>query len=94
MRRAARTDQNHSQIVAALRALGWLVKSTAAVGDGFPDLVIAKQGRVLLLEVKDGAKVASRRQLTLAERRVREEFWHQARVNIFLVETVADVEAL
>lgn len=66
--RAARVDRNHGEIVKAARKLGCLVWSTAAVGKGFPDLVIClpkRLGRrVVLCEVKDGTKPPSARKLT------------------------------
>lgn len=66
MRRAAKTDRNHQEVVAALRAHRCDVLSIAAVGDGCPDLLVwspwARSHE--LLEVKDGAKSPSRRKLT------------------------------
>lgn len=64
MRRAAKTDANHGEIVAALRKIGCKVQSLAAVGGGVPDLLVMKGYRLYLLEVKDGAKVPSARKLT------------------------------
>lgn len=64
MRRAAKIDANQPQIVAALRKLGATVQSLSAVGDGVPDLLVGFQGRTLLLEVKDGSRPKSERQLT------------------------------
>lgn len=49
---AGRTDQNHKEIVAALRQAGVLVASLASVGSGCPDLLCCYQGSVTLLEVK------------------------------------------
>lgn len=63
-RRAARTDANQTAIVQALRKAGALVHSTAQVGSGFPDIVVAHRKRVWLLEIKDGAKVKSAQKLT------------------------------
>jgi hypothetical protein len=76
VRRAARTDSNHAAVVKALRAAGCLVQSLAAVGDGVPDLLVASPfTRALhLLEVKDGAKSASRRKLTPDEERFVKEW--------------------
>jgi len=62
--RAARVDQNHDQIVTALRAAGATVQSLAGVGKGVPDLLVGYQGKTLLMEVKDGFKSPSRRLLT------------------------------
>ena len=64
VRRRARVDANHAEIRSALRAAHWVVVDTAGVGSGFPDLLIAKRGRLLLVEIKDGAKVKSKQQLT------------------------------
>jgi hypothetical protein len=54
MRRAARIDGQHRAIVAALRAAGASVRSTAALGKGFPDLIVARpyDHTTFLLEIK------------------------------------------
>ena len=62
--RAARVDANHVQVVEALRAAGATVQSLAGVGKGVPDLLVGHQGHTLLMEVKDGHKSPSKRQLT------------------------------
>lgn len=64
MRRAAKTDANQAEIVAALRAAGASVQSLAAVGKGVPDLLVSIRGVNLLMEVKDGSRPPSERQLT------------------------------
>ena len=64
MKRAARTDKNHTQIVSVLRRLGFSVLSLAAVGKGCPDILCAKRGANYLLEIKDGTKPPSARRLT------------------------------
>lgn len=70
MRRAARIDANHVDVVKALRAVGCRVLSLAAVGKGVADLLILdRNGRLRLLEVKDGAKPPSGRRLTDAQER-------------------------
>jgi len=69
--RAARVDQNHDQVVIALRAAGATVQSLAGVGKGVPDLLVGYQGQTLLLEVKDGFKSPSRQLLTKDQLR-----WH------------------
>ena len=72
MRRRARTDGNHSEIVAALRAAGCSVQSLAALGSGVPDLLVGVAGRNLLVEVKNGRKPPSKRRLSPDEIQ-----WHQ-----------------
>jgi len=52
MRRAAKVDSNHAEIVAALRQVGCSVQSLAAVGGGCPDLLVGRGGKAWLLEVK------------------------------------------
>ena len=65
--RAARIDSNQVEIVAALRALGCTVQSLAGVGQGCPDLLVGRNGRNYLLEIKDGSKPPSARALTTQE---------------------------
>lgn len=64
MRRAARTDRNQAEIVEALRRCGASVQSLASVGGGVPDLLVGFKGQTLLIEVKDGQKPPSGRELT------------------------------
>ena len=88
-----RTDANHTEVVQALRKMAWGVWSTAQIGDGFPDLLIAKQGRLLLVEVKDGRKSPSRRQLTEDEARVVAELAGYG-VHVPIVMQVSDLQQL
>ena len=69
--RASRTDANQQELVAALRKMGCSVECLHAVGGGVPDLMVGKQGITLLMEVKDGKKPPSQRQLTKPQVR-----WH------------------
>ena len=62
--RAARVDANHKATVEALRAAGATVQSLAGVGKGVPDLLVGYRQNTLLMEVKDGHKSPSKRQLT------------------------------
>lgn len=64
MRRAAKVDANHEEIVNALRSHGATVQSLAAIGKGCPDLLVGYKGHTLLIEVKDGSKPPSGRRLT------------------------------
>ena len=70
MRRRARTDANHGDVVAALRKAGHYVLDLSRLGSGCPDLLIARRGRLVLVEVKDGSKPPSKRQLTEDEQDV------------------------
>ena len=90
MRRRARTDSNHAEIVEALRRAGCTVQSLAAIGDGTPDLLVGYGGRNLLVEVKDGAKSPSRRRLTPDE-----STWHTAWAGqVAVASTVAEALAV
>jgi len=62
--RYAKVDQNHTQVVSALRAAGASVQSLAAVGKGVPDLLVSINGVNILMEVKDGNKPKSAQKLT------------------------------
>lgn len=73
MRRAARVDENQSDIVAALRAIGSTVR-VISQGDGIPDLLVGFMGKTILLEVKDGKKPPSARKLTPAEQKFFDEW--------------------
>ena len=75
MRRAAKVDRNQSEIVQALRSVGASVYSLAAVGDGIPDLLIGFRRSTYLLEVKDGKKKPSARELTPDQVRFHSEWF-------------------
>jgi len=64
VRRRARVDNNHADIVAALRQIGCSVQSLASVGAGCPDLLVGYRGRNVLLEVKAPKGTATSDQLT------------------------------
>ncbi len=64
MRRAAKVDANQSALARLFRAMGCSVKSTAAVGDDFPDLAIGCSGVTALVEIKDGSKPPSKQKLS------------------------------
>jgi len=68
MRYAAKVDANHTDIVSVLRAAGATVHSMAALGGGFPDLLVGYRNKTALIEVKDGAKSPSKRKLTPDQR--------------------------
>jgi hypothetical protein len=85
MRRAARIDDNHNEIVGALRDIGATVKSTAIL-KGFVDIVVGYRGKNYLMEIKDGSKVPSRRKLTPDEQVFHDEWKGEA----LIVESVED----
>ncbi len=90
MRRAARTDRNHAEIIKAFRKLGFSVADTSRLGAGFPDCVIAKSKRTAVCEIKDGSKSPSERVLTKPEAKFKAE-WKGA---YLLVESLEDALAV
>ena len=88
-RRAPRTDGNHAEIRDALRQAGATVFDAAALGAGFPDLVVGSGGMNYLLEVKDGTQPPSRRQLSDDEKRFHESWRGQVAVVLDLDEALA-----
>lgn len=71
MRQAAKIDDNQAEIVEALRKAGATVQSLAAIGKGCPDLLVGIANRTILMEIKDGSKPPSKRELTPAQQE-----WH------------------
>lgn len=86
-RRAAKVDANQPEIVAAFRRLGCSVAITSMLGDGFPDLVVARRQKTILVEIKDGSKPPSARKLTPDQM----GFHAGWRGTIVIVETVEQV---
>ena len=83
MRTAARVDANQQEIIRILRDCGVTVQPLHTVGKGTPDLLCGYRGRNILLEVKDGARPTSHRQLTRDQRE-----WHATwRGQVAVVET-------
>ena len=61
---ARKVDTNHSLIVKTLRELGCSVFDTSRVAGGFPDLVVGKNQKTALVEIKadDKAKFTAAQQ--------------------------------
>lgn len=72
MRRAAKVDACHGEVVAALRKAGAHVTDLSAVGDGVADILVSYRGRWFPIELKDGTLPPSKRLLTPAQKR-----WHR-----------------
>lgn len=87
MRRAARKDDNHNEIVATFRALGCGWADTYQLGGGFPDGVAEINTQTVLVEIKDGAKPPSARKLTPDEAK----FHASWRGRMVVIESVDDV---
>lgn len=89
--RAANRDANEGDVIKALRAAGCLVQQITQ-GDGVPDLLVCTpRGRLLLIEVKDGAKPPSRQRFKPAQ-----VTWHaiwSPRAPVFVCLSAADALA-
>lgn len=81
MRRAARVDANQAEIVKAIRKIGAEVTHLHTIGKGVADLLVSFRQKWFVLEVKDGAKCASARELTPDE----EEWIGKQRAPVFVV---------
>jgi hypothetical protein len=66
VRRAAKVDLNHGEVIAALRGIQCSVRSLAAVGSGVPDLLVGIGNMNLLLEVKSHGGKLTEDQLIFA----------------------------
>jgi hypothetical protein len=83
-RYASSIDDNQTEIVEALRDAGASVQILSGVGQGCPDLLVGHKFKNLLLEVKDGRKIPSKRKLTTDEKE-----WHDAwRGSVLIVESI------
>lgn len=93
MRRAAKVDRNHGEVVKALRAIGCSVQDLAAVGSGCPDILlgIPTTRTLAFMEIKDGDKLPCERKLTPHQVR-----WHRewAGYPVHIVESVSDALAI
>ena len=65
-RRAAKVDDNQSEIVALFRKLGWTVLIISQLKNCC-DIIVSKSGRTVAIEIKDGAKPPSARKLSDGE---------------------------
>lgn len=89
MRRAARLDDNHPEIVAAFKKLGCSVLDIHGLKN-CGDLVVSRNMKTAIVEIKDGRKNLAARKLTKGEEKFRTE-WQGL---YFLVEDLSDVIAL
>lgn len=71
MRRAAKVDRNQGEIVDALLSVGCSVELLHRVGGGCPDLLVGCPRGNFIMEVKDGDKPPSARELNDEQKR-----WH------------------
>lgn len=92
--RAAKVDDNQTEIVKALRQVGATVKALHAVGDDFPDLAVGYHGRTYLIEIKDGNKPPSRRKLSPGQKEFHESWRGHAAVANNVDEALKEIGAI
>jgi len=61
---AKRVDSNQAAIVETFRSVGATVQHLHVIGRGCPDILVGFRGVNYLVEIKDGSKPPSKRQLT------------------------------
>lgn len=88
-RRAAKVDDNQSEVVALFRKLGWTVLIISQLKNCC-DIIISKNGRTVAVEIKDGAKPLSKRKLSDGEVKFRDNWQGE----YALIETQEDVVKL
>ena len=90
MRQArAKVDANQPEIVRDLRSVpGVVVTSTAAIGNGFPDIVVGYDHRNWLFEIKNPEMEPSKRRLTPMEILFHENWKLSGQVDV--IETAED----
>ena len=86
MRRAARTDDNQTEIVTALRKVGASVLITSQLKNCF-DILVGYNGINYIVEIKDGKKPPSQRKLTLGERKFSDS-WRGGKYHV--IESIED----
>lgn len=91
----AHRDANHPHLVEVLNALGFLVWDMADVGEGFPDLLVARRGVLSLVEVKNPERYWKTQDRKTHEKQA--AFADLAKrlggVTVYIVETLDDVTA-
>lgn len=77
VRRVARKDKNHDELVAVFRRLGCVVLELHQAGSGVPDLLVKCHGLWRPVEVKNPAGSYGRRGLSNSQKKFEQEFDYQ-----------------
>jgi len=85
-----RVDANQKIITESLRKMGCSVTVLSMVGKGCPDILVGKDGKNFLFEIKDGEKIPSRKKLTPDE----VKFHDNWRGQVDVVECLDDAVAI
>ena len=92
MRRAAKVDVNQNEIVTFLRRSGAAVLICSQLKNAF-DILVGYNGRLMMVEIKDGTKPPSARKLTDGELKCKATF-NAVNVPYYVVTSVQDAKAL
>ena len=91
MRRKARVDSNHAEIVKFFRSVpGCAVLDLSRVGGGCPDILICHQQVLSLIEIKHGELSPSRKKLTPDQ----DKFHQKWPGPIYIIESIKAAETL
>ena len=88
-RRAAKVDDNQSEVVAYFRKTGWTVLIISQLKNCC-DIFVSKNGRTVAIEIKDGKKPPSARKLSDGEIKFKEEWQGE----YALIESIEDIQKL
>lgn len=72
-----RSDTNQTDIVNALRKIGYTVADTSQAGGGFPDIVVGYGGINVMIEIKSDTGSPSQTKLTPAQVKFHDEWGGQ-----------------
>ncbi len=86
----SRVDGNQKLMVELFRKMGASVLQLHSVGKGCPDLLISYNTHNVLIELKDGSKCPSQRQLTELER----DFFNSWNGQVCLISTEEEAMSL
>ena len=73
MMRNAKVDRNQPEIVKAFRSIGWTVLIISQLKN-CADIIVSKNGRTIVVEIKDGEKTKSQQKLTEGELKFMEKW--------------------
>lgn len=88
-RRAARVDDNQSEIVSAFRKLGWYVLIISQLKNCC-DIIVSKDGRTIAIEIKDESKPPSAQKLSKGEVKFKDEWQGEYRL-VTRIDDVLDI---
>ena len=82
MRRAAKIDLNHTQIVRGIRDCGFPVLDLAGVGGGCPDIAVPAQGIWRMVEIKRPERRGTKNEFTPAQIRFHAVYGHYGDIHV------------